>query len=228
MNEWWNLFARPDQWPTPLGIEAVLLTMLLAVCLGHVIGWVYMGTHTGLSYSQTFVASLAMLPALVALTMLILTGDMAIAIGLLAIFAIVRFRNVLKDTRDTTFVLWSILQGMALGTQRFGLAVTACVCVALFFVYLRVTSFGSRHRFDVVLSLQSTPNSLNNLGSILRRHSLRVQMASQRDSAGERVDVSYRLLLRNPSRGAELVRELQTNPGYEQVTLFERRDENEV
>jgi hypothetical protein len=225
---WWEQLTRGEAWPTPVGIETIILTMLLAFCLGHVIGWVYMWTHTGLSYSQAFVASLAVLPALVALTMLVLTGDMAVALGLLAIFAIVRFRNVLKDTRDTTFVLWAILQGMALGTTRYGLAVVACVGLALYFGYLRLTSFGSRQRFDVVLSLQTGTSMLDTLSQILQRHSLRVQLASQRDTSQQQIDLSYRLLLRDPTRGQELVKELNQAGNFQQISLFERKDEVEV
>lgn len=206
----------------------VVLAMVLATALGHVIGWIYMFTHTGLSYSQTFVASLVVIPAIVALTMVVLTGDVMVAFGLLAIFAVVRFRNVLKDTRDTTFILWAILQGMAIGTMRFGLALTVCMGLAATFVYLRIVSFGARHRYDVVLSLQSNGAALAALPTILGRHSLRVQLASQRDLADERVDVSYRLLLRDPARGPDLVRELQSDGGFEQVSIFQRSDEAEV
>ena len=33
-------------------------------------------------------------------------------------FGVVRFRNVLKDTRDTIFILWAIMEGVAIGTTR--------------------------------------------------------------------------------------------------------------
>ena len=228
MENWWDILTRGDQVAAAVPGEVVLLTILLAFAVGHVIGWVYMWTHTGLSYSQAFVASLAVLPALVALTMVVLTGDLAIALGLLAIFAIVRFRNVLKDTRDTTFVLWAILQGMALGTMRFSLAAMICGCLALFFIYLRMTQFGSRQRYDVILSLQAAGANLTSLPLILRRHSLHVTLASQRDGAAEQVDLSYRLLLRDPKRGSDLVQELREMPGVANVSLFERREETEV
>ena len=37
------------------------------------------------------------------MTMMLLAGNLLVAIGLLSVFAMIRFRNVLKDTRDTTF-----------------------------------------------------------------------------------------------------------------------------
>jgi hypothetical protein len=41
--------------------------------------------------------------------------------------ALIRFRNVLKDTRDTVFVLVALVTGMAVGTQRNGLAIGSTV-----------------------------------------------------------------------------------------------------
>jgi hypothetical protein len=90
---------------TALGWETVFLVATMAFCIGHVIGWIYMWSHTGLSYSRLFVAALVVIPVLVAMVMMLMSGNIVIAFGLLAVFAVVRFRNVLKDTRDTVFIL---------------------------------------------------------------------------------------------------------------------------
>src|SRR6476469_6210987 len=90
------------------GPEGALLVLLLAFCIGHIIAWVYMWTHSGMSYSQMFTSSLLVMPVLVALVMVLLSSNILFALGLLAVFSMIRFRNVLKDTRDTTFVFWAI------------------------------------------------------------------------------------------------------------------------
>ena len=104
------------------GIETLILAMLVSFCVGHVVAWVYMWTHEGLSYSRMFTTSLVAMPVIVSLVMILMAGNIFVALGLLAVFTVVRFRNVLKDTRDTTFVLWAIVEGMAAGTMRFGIA----------------------------------------------------------------------------------------------------------
>ena len=107
MNDVLELIVRGDLATTLGGTETVLLVALLSFVIGHVIGWVYMWTHTTLSYSKMFVASLVVMPVLVALVMILMRGNIVIAFGLLAVFAVVRFRNVLKDTRDTKlFLVW--------------------------------------------------------------------------------------------------------------------------
>jgi len=212
------------------GVQTALLVLLMAFVIGHVVSWVYMWTHTGMSYSQMFTASLLVMPVLVALVMVLMASNVLIALGLLAVFAMIRFRNVLKDTRDTTFVLWAIAEGVACGTLRFGIAVTAAVTLSLIFVYLRLTSFGGRHRYDVILSLEwaGGGDSAESLRPILRRHSLRANLASQHDLEAEKVDLSYRLLLRDPARSRELLRELEQTQGVARVSLFHRSDEAEV
>ena len=212
------------------GVQTALLVLLMAFVVGHIVSWVYMWTHSGMSYSQMFTASLLVMPVLVALVMMLMASNVLIALGLLAVFAMIRFRNVLKDTRDTTFVLWAIAEGVACGTLRFGIAVTAAITLSLIFAYIRLTSFGGRHRYDVILSLEwaGAGDSLANLRPILRRHSLRANLASQHDLDAEKVDLSYRLLLRDPSRSRELLKELEQTAGVARVSLFHRSDEAEV
>ena len=230
MNSWSDLLFDADMFSTVGGAETILLCLLLAFSIGHVIGWVYMWTHTGLSYSQMFTSSLLVMPVIVALVMLLMAGNIIIAFGLFAVFAVVRFRNVLKDTRDTSFVLWAIVEGMAVGTMRFSTALIGCLAVAFVFLYMRFTSFGGRHRYDVILSLQWTDgvDGIPRLRGILRRHSVRAQLASQRDLDENNLDLSYRLQLRDPGRSRELLSELREMPGIARVSLYHREDESEV
>jgi len=230
MDQFLETLLQNDMGASPLRPETMVLVLLLAFCIGHVIGWVYMWTHVGLSYSQMFVASLVVIPPIVSLVMMLLmAGDFVLAFGLLAVFAVVRFRNVLKDTRDATFILWSMIQGMIVGTLHFSTALIGSLCIAGIFLYLRMTSFGGRHRYDVIISLQTTGDAtVGVLKQILRRHSVRVQLASQRELPEQQRDFSYRLLLRNPHRSNELLSDLETTQGIEHVSLYHREDESEM
>lgn len=213
-----------------IGGETALLVLVLAFCIGHVVAWVYMWTHSGMSYSQMFTSSLLVMPVLTALVMVLMASNVLIALGLLAVFAMIRFRNVLKDTRDTTFILWAIAEGVACGTLRFGIAIAAALAMSLIFVYLRATSFGGRHRYDVILSLEwgGGEGAADKLKPILRRHALHTTLASQHDLEADKLDISYRLLLRDPARSRELLEELEHTAGVTRASLFHRADEAEV
>ena len=228
MNDW---FYRGDFAPTPMDLPMMLLGVLLAYLCGQVIAWVYMVTHSGLSYSKSFVNSLVVMPILVALVMEVLSNNLVTAFGLLAVFAIVRFRNILRDTLDTTYVLSSIVLGMASGTQRFSVSVVGCVLIAGVLLFLWYTAFGSRHRYDLIVNLHWA-RPLAELAALMRlldRHSLKSHCASQRSNEGyEGVDLSYRILLRDSNRVGDLLKELRDLEGVSRLTSLKAEDESEL
>ena len=230
MSEILNTFARPD-WPGAPDGRTVAFMILLAFTTGMFIGFVYMWTHEALSYSRTFVGALAVLPVIVSMLMASMSGSLLVAFGLLAVFGVVRFRNVLKDTRDTTFILWVIMEGLAIGTTRFSTAVLSAVGIGLIFLLLRAMNFGVRNRYDAVLSLRITgdvPARMQALKSILKRHSTRLNLASERRSTAEGTDLSYRLLLRDAARSSELQSELAGVEGLQNISVYMHEDEAEI
>ena len=228
MTDW---LLRGDFTSSPTNVPAMVLGLLLAFACGHVVAWVYMLTHSGLSYSRSFVNSLIVMPTVVALVMMVLSNNLVTAFGLMAVFAIVRFRNILRDTLDTTYVLVVIVLGMASGTLKFSTAVVGCLLTVLIMVYLWSTSFGSRQRFDMIVNLHwgRPPAELGDLKNLLHRHSLRSICASQRSHEGfEGTDLSYRLLLRDPDRMDQLLMELRGLSGVSRVTGIRAEEESEV
>src|SRR3954465_11314343 len=148
-----DFFSHGDFASAPMNVPAMIMGLLLAFACGHAVAWIYMLTHTGLSYSKSFVNSLIVIPTVVAMVMMVLSNNIVTAFGLMAVFAIVRFRNILRDTLDTTYVLSVIVLGMACGTQKFTTALIGCGVVVTVLVALWYTAFGSRHRYDLLLNL---------------------------------------------------------------------------
>lgn len=235
MSEFFNTFARSDLtrsvWPGAPDPLIVIFITVLAFAVGLFIGFVYMWTHEALSYSRTYVGALAVLPMIVAMLMISMAGNLFVAFGLLGVFGVVRFRNVLKDTRDTTFILWAIMEGVAIGTTRFSTAALGALGIAAAFLSLRFVYFGTRRRYDAVLNVRVTGDvtpRLANLKEILSRHAKRLDLASERRASNEGTDVTYRLLLRDTSRSSELQSELAGAEGFTNVTVYMHEDEAEI
>lgn len=228
MNEW---FTLGDTAPIPTDLSTLMLALLLAFLCGQTIAWVYMFTHSGLSYSRSFVNSLIIIPITVSLVMMVLDNNIVTAFSLLAVFAIVRFRNILRDTLDTVFVLSLIVVGLAIGTQKFTTAISGTLIMSLAFIYLWFTSFGSRHRFDLVLNLEWVRplEDLPDLEALLNRHASKMIKASQRTQEGATgAFVSYRLLLRDPDKSALLISELNEFEGAQRINTLNAEDQSEV
>jgi hypothetical protein len=182
-------------------------------------------------YGAAFVGSLVVLPVIVALLMILMAGSLMIAFGLLAVFAVVRFRNVLKDTRDTIYILWAIVQGMSVGTFRYSTAVVGVTCVALVLMYLWMTHFGVRHRFDAAMSMLVPSDSdatREKIQQVLYRYADRATITDDRQTPDAQSMLSYRLLLRDPARHQELRDELASAAGVQELSFYFQEDEREV
>jgi hypothetical protein len=228
MNDW---FLRGDYATAPTNYTALLIALLLAFVCGHAIAWIYMLTHSGLSYSRSYVNTLIIMPVIVALVMMILANNLVLAFGLMAIFAMVRFRSILRDTLDTTYVLAVIAIGLACGTLKFASAAIGCLVLGGIMIYFWATSFGTRHRYNLILNIQwiRPAGDLIELRQLLTRHSRTTQCASQRSNEGYAgIDLSYRLLLRDPDRTEELMGELRALKGVARVSSLHAGDESEM
>lgn len=230
MLDWMSVlqYGDPGSSPPPL---TILASLLLAFVIGQLVGWIYMATHTSPSYSSSFVDSLVVLPVIVALMMILMSGSLMIAFGLLAVFAVVRFRNVLKDTRDTTYILWSIVEGMGAGTYRYATTLIGAVTITVILAYLWWTQFGERHRFDAVLSLLAPADggvTRNNIEKVLHRYSDRTLLTGERQSPDSRAVLSYRLLLRNPALREQMRSDLSAAGDVQELSFTVYEDENET
>jgi len=228
VNDW---FLHGDYGAAPTNYGALFIALLLAFVCGNVIARTYMLTHTGLSYSRSYVNTLIIMPVIVSMVMMILANNLVLAFGLMAIFAMVRFRSILRDTLDTAYVLSVIVIGLACGTLKFSSAIVGCLTFTGIMLYFWATSFGTRMRYDFIVNLQwgRPATELPQLNQVLRRHSRSVKCANQRSSeVSEVIDLSYRLLLRDPSRSNELLEELRALKGVGRVSSLEAGDESEL
>jgi uncharacterized membrane protein YhiD involved in acid resistance len=208
-----------------VSLESTLLALALAFVLGQLVAWVYVRTHSGLSYARSFTQSLVLLTMIAALVIFVIGDSIVTAFGLIGALAIVRFRNVLKDTRDTVFVFTALVLGMAVGSQRYLAALIGGPAVLAAAVLLRATAFGARRSFDghLTCSLDRSTADRAGLAAVLRRFCRQAQEVSVR-SGPEASELVYEVRLRDRRRQEELVDELRRVGGVGQVALLLREE----
>ncbi|MFC1738083.1 DUF4956 domain-containing protein [Planctomycetota bacterium] len=203
--------------------ENVLLSLLLAFVLGQVIAWVYYFTHTGLSYSRTYVQSLVLVTVVVAMVMAVIGDNIIRAFGLMGALAIIRFRNVVKDTRDIVFIFCSLVVGMAAGSQRYFIAVIGTVVLCFIAIYLHLSRFGTHqpHNGFLRFTLLTHLGPRHPIPGILKRFCSSFTLISAQDSGPTQtgVEYSYQLMVRNAKKNELMLSELQSIEGISNVNL---------
>lgn len=210
--------------------ESIVLSLLLSFVLGQLIAWIYVWSHSGLSYSRSFTQSLVLMTLVVSLVMYVIGNSLITAFGLLGALALIRFRNVLKDTRDTVFVFIALVTGMAVGSQRFMTAVVGTIALALAALYLNLTSFGTQGRFDGYLTCHLSGGlDRGEMARLLHRFCRAVKQVSTRHSGEEEgAELVYQVGLRDRERVNELLDELRGLQGMRHVSLVLRNELSEV
>ena len=222
MDRWWQLIEETPLGGTSFGPQAILLSLLLAFVLGQVIAWVYYITHSGLSYSRSYVQSLILITVVVAMVMAVIGNNIITAVGLMGALAIVRFRNVIKDTRDIVFIFSSLVIGMACGSHRYMTAILGTLVLSLIAIYLFFTDFGSHepHNGFLRFSLRGAIGPDHPVPGILRRFCGNFTMISAQDSGfGGPAEYAYQIMIRNTSENEAFVSELEKVDGMENISL---------
>ena len=201
----------------------IVLSLLLAFVLGQLIAWVYYATHSGLSYSRSFVQSLILITVVLSMVMTIIGNSIITAVGLMGTLAIIRFRNILKDTRDVAFIFCTVAIGMAAGSQRYMTAIVGTVVLCLIAIYLYATGFGTHqpHNGFLRFSVRGHIGPDHPIPAILKRFCGSFTLISAQDSGfgTAEVEYAYQLMIRNAARNPEMLSKLKGVEGVENISL---------
>ena len=127
-----------------LAILGVLMVFFAgAVLLMVPITWVYMYTHP-FSYRRTFITALVILPICATATVWLIHDSLALAFGLAALVAAVRFRIRLDDPLDGVYVFGAISVGLSSGTGNLGVGYVMTCFFCLGATIMWITDYGKR------------------------------------------------------------------------------------
>jgi hypothetical protein len=216
--------------------EAVAFNLLVAFIVGQFNAWFYKWTHNGITYSRTFTQALILITLIATLSMMLIMTAPIAAFGLLGGMAIIRFRTVVRDARDSVYVLLCLVCGMAIGMNLPLLGVIGAVAANFIAWYLHGTGFGGWRSVDSVLRLQIDSNGYDksSIQKLLNQFCRRTLLVSVDESpsmtpngAGV-LQCVFKLRLRNPEDGAMLVRTLRSSETVRFVNLLVDPEREEV
>ena len=201
-----------------IDLYSLFLSLVVAFLLGQLLAWTYARTHGGLSYSSSFAQSLVLISVSATMVMFVVGNSLVTAFGLLGALAIIRFRNNLKDTRDTVFVFFSLIVGMAVGNQSLPAGVLATCFFCAGAAFLHFTSFGARNLFDGHLRCRLEGSEKHSLIASLKEHCLEYRQVSA-SHGSDYVELVYEVLLRDKLGGASFLSDLQSQSSISDAGL---------
>ncbi|MEZ5496258.1 MAG: DUF4956 domain-containing protein [Gammaproteobacteria bacterium] len=132
-------------------IIEVMINSLVAFILSMFIAYTYKKTHQGLSYSQSFVLTIIFITIIIGFVMMVIGNSLTRAFALVGALSIIRFRTVVKDTKDTAYIFLALGVGMAAGTGNYFIALYATLFMCLIAWILYKFNFGVQSSSDFIL-----------------------------------------------------------------------------
>ena len=202
----------------------ILINLVLSFILGILISLIYKKTHKGLSYSQSFMVTNIFVAVIVCMVIMIIGNSLARAFALVGALSIIRFRTVVKDTKDTAYIFWSLASGMAAGTGSYFLAIAGSIIISGIALMLFYTNFGSiiKSEFIVQFRINSNDSNITSqynrlISDFTKSHTL---LSSESSGDGQTIKVSFDVVMKEEMKQNELISKISKIDGVSEVVII--------
>lgn len=207
-----------------LSWHTLLVRMGLAAFFGLWVAAKYVITQRRQPAHKTQLATtLVLLTMLVAMTTIVIGNSVARAFGLVGALSIVRFRTVVEDTRDTAFVIFAVVVGMAVGAGNLevclvGVPAVSLVAAALSWIGKNRTATVLDRRLEIRIGAARDPEQL--LRGVLDEQFQSWKLVSVVSARqGVALDLVYRVALRPSATMLSVVKQLTAIEGVQSVEM---------
>ena len=206
----------------------ILINLIIAFFLGFIISLVYKKTHKGLSYSQSFVLTNIFVCVIVSMVIMVIGNNLARAFALVGALSIIRFRTVVKDTKDTAFIFWSLAAGMASGTGSYFLAISGTAIISMIALVLYYTNYGSIFKSEFIIQFRSRNSAKNkkNYNKIFSEYCKSSTLLNAESSGdGQSLKLSFDIVLKENKTYDEFIQKLSKISGLSEVVAVAAKND---
>jgi hypothetical protein len=193
----------------------------VSLLLGLVIAAAYM---QGTRYTKSFVITLALLPAIICVIIMMVNGSIGTGIAVAGAFSLVRFRSVPGTAREICTLFLAMASGLITGTGYLGIAAifTAVMCLA--FLILGKIDFGSKRNADRYKSFRIVvPEDLDYTGvfeGVFSEYTSSCELVQVKTvNMGSMFRLTYDVVLKDPAREKELIDRIRCRNGNLEINV---------
>ena len=178
----------------------ILVGLTISFIHGLIISNLYLKTYSGFSFDKTFSFTLILLTVIVSLVMMVISTNIALSLGLLGSLSIIRFRTVIKDSRDMAFLFWAIAMGLTVGAKYFYLSFIIIIIIVLIILFVK-NLMNKIKNTDYILIVNHISNSKevgNKVEEILNKFNLNFNIKSSfSDTKNKTAEITYNITLKD-------------------------------
>lgn len=206
---------------TVISVSDFLLCMGASLVIGIVMALAYMYRTR---YTKSFVVTLALLPAVVCVVIMMVNGNVGTGVAVAGAFSLVRFRSVPGTAKEIGTLFLAMGAGLIAGMGYLGYAAlfTLIMC-AMFMLYNRL-DFGAKKNADTYKTIQITiPEDLDYSGvfdDIFGEYTTSYELSHVKTTnMGSMFKLTYNISLRDVRKEKEMVDKLRCRNGNLEINI---------
>lgn len=210
-----------------IAISDFMICIISSLVIGFIIAIIYMYKST---YSKSFIVTLAMLPAVVCVVIMMVNGNVGAGVAVAGAFSLVRFRSAPGTAREIGTIFLAMGAGMVAGMGYLGYAVLVSLLLGFVMVFYQKIGLGETRGGSREKTLHITiPEDLDYtqvFDELLEKYTSAAEVVSVKTTnMGSLFKLTYQITLRNLMEEKELIDALRCRNGNLEINITRREAE---
>ena len=209
------------------GITPSVFIILVLVSL--VLGGIFALIHTFKNdYTRSFVMTLALLPAVVCVVILMVNGNIGAGVAVAGAFSLVRFRSAPGTAREIGAIFAAMGMGLIMGMGYIGYASLFTVLIGIaMMVYAATAPGGMNLRKILKITIPENLDYTDVFDDILKHYTKSYNLKQVKTSnMGSLFKLSYEIVLADSALEKEFIDKLRTRNGNLEISVAEYQTPN--
>ena len=205
-----------------LTLENILYVLITSTVLGGLLSGVFIYTHKKTVYDHSFSMTLFLLPLVISIIIMLVSNNIAQAFSLAGVFALVRFRTAIADSRDITYILGSVGIGLssALGYIGYALVITLFIGTLLMVLNIFKLDRDRTNHAKLKIVIPENLNYSDIFNDIFRKYLLSHQLQKVKTTDfGTMFELTYFVKMKDSVDQKAFLDELRVRNGNLSITL---------
>ena len=198
---------------TEITVSAFFICTAVSLVLG--LGTALLGMYKS-KYSRSFVLTLALLPAMVQLIIMLVNGNIGAGVAVAGAFGLIRFRSAPGSAKEIGLVFLATAIGLATGMGYVAIAAVFFAVISLFLLVLTVVGFGAGAADERELKI-TIPENLDYDGlfdDLFAKYTRSAELDRVKTTnMGTLYELSYKIVLKDTSGTKAFLDALRTRNG---------------
>ena len=206
---------------TIISIPDFLLCIGCSLFIGLLLAFGYMYRSR---YTKSFVVTLALLPAVVCVVIMMVNGNVGTGVAVAGAFSLVRFRSVPGTAKEISMLFLAMGAGLIAGMGYLGFAILFTIIMCVICVLYNHLDFGAQKNAAIYKTLNITiPEDLdytNVFEDVLSAYTTSCELVRVKTTnMGSMFRLTYNLRLKDAANEKEMIDKLRCRNGNLEITV---------